>query len=305
MVIKSHLSKRKLTWNQKKHLTGLLFLLPQSAFLAVFIVYPLASVIFYSLFDWNGMSQMKFVGADNYKLLPGTEGFWDMAKATVIYAVGVTGLVVLCGFLVALALDKRGKWRLNRTAMGFFWFFPCLLSGAIVGIIWRIMFNYNGGLVNFLLNRMGIKSVNWLETYGVTMAAVIIASVWSQIGMCAIIFLAGLQNIPTDMLEAADLDGASDIQKKAMIVIPLMAPSITINVITTSIAAFKAYELPYTVSKGLPGYSTRILTQRIYFYSFNTNKYGIASAMSILLVIVITLISLLQLFVLKKREDIY
>ena len=305
MVIKSHLSKRKLTWNQKKHLTGLLFLLPQSAFLAVFIVYPLASVIFYSLFDWNGISQMKFVGADNYKLLPGTEGFWDMAKATVIYAAGVTGLVVLCGFLVALALDKRGKWRLNRTAMGFFWFFPCLLSGAIVGIIWRIMFNYNGGLVNFLLNRMGIKSVNWLETYGVTMAAVIIASVWSQIGMCAIIFLAGLQNIPTDMLEAADLDGASDIQKKAMIVIPLMAPSITINVITTSIAAFKTYELPYTVSKGLPGYSTRILTQRIYFYSFNTNKYGIASAMSILLVIVITLISLLQLFVLKKREDIY
>lgn len=189
--------------------------------------------------------------------------------------------------------------------MGFFWFFPCLLSGAIVGIIWRIMFNYNGGLVNFLLNQMGIKSVNWLETYGVTMAAVIIASVWSQIGMCAIIFLAGLQNIPTDMLEAADLDGANDFQKKTMIVIPLMAPSITINVITTSIAAFKAYELPYTVSKGLPGYSTRILTQRIYFYSFNTNKYGIASAMSILLVIVITLISLLQLFVLKKREDIY
>ena len=305
MVIKSHLSKRKLTWNQKKHLTGLLFLLPQSAFLAVFIVYPLASVIFYSLFDWNGMSQMKFVGADNYKLLPGTEGFWDMAKATVIYAAGVTGLVVLCGFLVALALDKRGKWRLNRTAMGFFWFFPCLLSGAIVGIIWRIMFNYNGGLVNFLLNQMGIKSVNWLETYGVTMVAVIIASVWSQIGMCAIIFLAGLQNIPIDMLEAADLDGASDFQKKTMIVIPLMAPSITINVITTSIAAFKAYELPYTVSKGLPGYSTRILTQRIYFYSFNTNKYGIASAMSVLLVIVITLISLLQLFVLKKREDIY
>ena len=93
MVIKSHLSKRKLTWNQKKHLTGLLFLLPQSAFLAVFIVYPLASVIFYSLFDWNGMSQMKFVGADNYKLLPGTEGFWDMAKATVIYAAGVGSFV--------------------------------------------------------------------------------------------------------------------------------------------------------------------------------------------------------------------
>ena len=303
--MKTHTSKHKLTWNQKKQLTGLLFLLPLTLFLAAFIVYPLVSVIFYSLFDWNGMSQMKFVGPDNYKLLPSTEGFWEMAKATVIYAIGVTGLVVLCGFLVALALDKRGKWRVNRTLLRFFWFFPCLLSGAIVGIIWRIMFNFNGGLVNFLLNQMGIKIVNWLETYGVTMAAIIIASVWGQIGMCAIIFLAGLQNIPTDMLEAADLDGASEFQKKMKIVIPLMAPSITINVITTSIAAFKAYELPYTVSKGLPGYSTRILTQRIYFYSFSTNKYGIASAMSVLLVIVITLISLIQLYVLKKREDIY
>ncbi len=303
--MKIHSLKHKLTWNQKKQLTGVLFLLPLSVFLAVFIVYPLISVMFYSFFDWNGISQMKFVGTDNYRLLPATEGFWEMAKATVIYAAGVTGLVVLCGFLLALALDKQGKGRINRTLMRFFWFFPCLLSGAIVGIIWRIMFNYNGGLVNFLLNQAGIKSVNWLETYGVTMAAVIIASVWSQIGMCAIIFLAGLQNIPTDMLEAADLDGASELQKKMMIVIPLMAPSITINVITTSIAAFKAYELPYTVSKGLPGYSTRILTQRIYFYSFSTNKYGIASAMSVLLVIVITLISLVQLYVLKKREDIY
>lgn len=303
--MKGYPRKGNLTWNQKKQLTGGLFLFPLILFSAVFILYPLISVIFISFFEWNGISEKIPVGLENYRLLPGTEGFWEMAKATIIYAVGVTLLVVMCGFLVALALDKRGKGRINRNLLRFFWFFPCLLSGAIVGIIWRIMFNYNSGLINFLLNQIGVESVNWLETYGVTMAAVIIASVWGQIGMCAIIFMAGLQNIPTDMLEAADLDGANDFQKKTKIVIPLMAPSITINVITTSIAAFKAYELPYTVSKGLPGYSTRILTQRIYFYSFSTNKYGIASAMSVLLVVVITLISLIQLYVLKKREDIY
>ena len=174
-----------------------------------------------------------------------------------------------------------------------------------MGIIWHIMYNYNSGLINYLLNAIGLESVNWLETYGVTMLAVIVASVWIQVGMCAIIFLAGLQSIPRDMLEAAELDGTNRWQRETKIVLPIMAPSITINVITTSIAAFKAYELPFTVSNGLPGYSTRLLTQRVYFYSFETNKYGIASALSVLLVIVITVVSLLQLIVLKKREDIY
>ena len=238
-------------------------------------------------------------------MLPSTEGFWTMAQATLIYAVGVTAFVVVSGYLLALALDKTGRMRLNRTFMRVMWFFPCLLSGIIVGIIWHIMYNYNSGLINYLLNMMGLGSINWLETYGVTMLAVIAASVWGQIGMCAIIFLAGLQSISNDILEAAEIDGASKWVKEIKIVLPIMAPSITINVITTSIAAFKAYELPFTVSNGLPGYSTRLLTQRVYFYSFETNKYGVASALSVLLVIVITVISLLQLLVLKKREDIY
>ena len=280
-------------------------MLPFIAITCIFILYPLYNVIRYSFFSWNGIGKEKYVGLDNYVMLPSTEGFWTMAQATLIYAVGVTAFVVVSGYLLALALDKTGRMRLNRTFMRVMWFFPCLLSGIIVGIIWHIMYNYNSGLINYLLNMMGLGSINWLETYGVTMLAVIAASVWGQIGMCAIIFLAGLQSISNDILEAAEIDGASKWVKEIKIVLPIMAPSITINVITTSIAAFKAYELPFTVSNGLPGYSTRLLTQRVYFYSFETNKYGVASALSVLLVIVITVISLLQLLVLKKREDIY
>ena len=295
----------QMAWQRKRTITGILFLLPFLAITCVFILYPLYNVIRYSFFEWNGIGKARFVGLDNYRMLPTTEGFWTMAQATLIYAVGVTALVMVAGYLLALALDKTGRFRINRTLMRVMWFFPCLLSGIIVGIIWHIMYNYNSGLINYLLNAIGLESVNWLETYGVTMLAVIVASVWIQVGMCAIIFLAGLQSIPRDMLEAAELDGTNRWQRETKIVLPIMAPSITINVITTSIAAFKAYELPFTVSNGLPGYSTRLLTQRVYFYSFETNKYGIASALSVLLVIVITVVSLLQLIVLKKREDIY
>lgn len=297
--------KRHAAWRRHRTLTGVAFLIPMLVFTSVFILYPTYRVIYYSFFKWNGIGKERFIGLDNYKMLPSTEGFAAMIAATLQYVVGVTVLVVVIGYLVALALDMSGKGRINRTFMRVLWFFPCLLSGIIVGIIWHIMYNYNSGVINYILNMLGLKSVNWLETYGVTMGAVIVASVWGQIGMCAVIFLAGLQSIPHELLEASEIDGASSFQKQKDIVFPIMAPSITINIITTTIAAFKAYELPYTVSNGLPGYSTRILTQRVYFYSFETNKYGIASALSVILIVAISLISIVQLIILKKREDIY
>ena len=166
----------QMAWQRKRTITGILFLLPFLAITCVFILYPLYNVIRYSFFEWNGIGKARFVGLDNYRMLPTTEGFWTMAQATLIYAVGVTALVVVAGYLLALALDKTGRFRINRTLMRVMWFFPCLLSGIIVGIIWHIMYNYNSGLINYLLNAIGLESVNWLETYGVTMLAVIVAA---------------------------------------------------------------------------------------------------------------------------------
>lgn len=285
---------------------GVLFLIPSAIMCITFVVIPLVNVFIYSFYEWNGISKDKlYVGLENFKMLPGTEGFWDMAKATLIFAFGTTILVVLIAFIVALALDNKGKWRINRNLMRALWFFPCILSGAVVGIIWRIMYNYNNGVINSILKSVGMQPVNWLETYGLTNFAVIIAAVWVQLGLCVVIFLAGLQNIPNDLFEAAAIDGANRGQVRRNIIIPIMAPSITINVLTTSIASFKMYELPWLVSGGLPGYSTRLLTQRIYAFAFQAGKFGIGSALAVLLILIITAISLIQLVVLRKREDIY
>lgn len=286
--------------------TGLLFLIPATLLCLVFIVIPLINVVVYSFNEKSSVgAAMTYVGLDNYAMLPSTEGFWQMVWATLLFAAGSTFLIVVLSFVVAMALDSRHLGRISRNLFRTMWFFPCILSGAVVGILWRIMYTYNNGVINTVLKSLSLKPVNWLETYGLTNFAVIIAAVWSQMGMCIVIFLAGLQGIPVELIEAASIDGANNSQVRLHIILPMMAPSITINVLTTSISAFKMYELPWIISKGLPGYSTRLLTQRIHFFGFESSKLGLGSALSVILILVITAISLVQLVVLRRREDIY
>ena len=297
---------RKSSFERSRIRVGILFLIPATVLCLLFIVVPLINVVIYSFHEWNGVSEdMLYVGLENYKRLPSTEGFWQMALATVVFAFGSTILVIVLSFIVAMALDSKNRGRISRSVFRAMWFFPCILSGSVVGIVWRIMYNYNNGVLNSILKLLHLAPVNWLETYGLTNFAVILAAVWAQMGLCIVIFLAGLQSIPTELHEAAAIDGASSGQIRRHIVVPMMAPSITVNVLTTSIAAFKMYELPWLVSGGLPGYSTRLLTQRIYFFAFNASDFGTGSALAVLLIIIITVISLIQLVVLRKREDIY
>ncbi len=300
--------KHRTKFETKRTWTGILFLLPCTILVVMFIIVPVINVVRYSFNESSiaNASDMTFVGLDNYKAVPQTEGFNEMITATVVFAIGVTIVTVGVAFIVALALDKRGKGYINRGFMRALWFFPALLSALIVGILWRIMYHYTNGVINKTLVSFGAERVNWLETPWLTNFAVIIAAVWLLMGLCIVIFLAGLQSIPNELYEAARIDGASKRQIRRSITIPMMAPAITINVLTTSIAAFKMYELPWFISLGLPGYSTRLLTQRIYFYGFEaTNLMGIGAALSVILIIVITLISLVQLFVLRRRENIY
>lgn len=297
---------KKSDFERSRYLTGVFFLVPATVLSFIFVIIPLINVVRYSFYEWNGISDdMVWVGLQNFKTLPTTEGFWQMCISTLIFAFGSTALIVLFSFIVAMALDSKNRNRVSRAVYRTAWFFPCILSGSVVGILWRIMYNYNNGMINKTLKGMGLSPVNWLETYGLTNVAIIIAAVWFQMGLCIVIFLAGLQSISTEINEAAAIDGANEGQIRRHIIVPLMAPSITINVLTTSIAAFKMYEMPWLISNGLPGYSTRLLTQRIHFFGIESAKFGLGSAMAVLLILVITAISLVQLVVLRKREDIY
>lgn len=296
---KSHLKKRiELgTW----------FLLPSLLFTGVMVLAPLIYVFYLSFNEWNGAfnKQPVWVGLAKYLSLKTTPGVSEMLKFTLLYGIMVTILVVGISLVVAFALDKPKGRHVNRSFLRACWYVPALIGGTAVGVVWRIMYNYNNGIINTLLSSVGLSKINWLETYGLTGAAVIVAQVWVMLGMCIIIFLAGLQSIPQELYESATIDGASPMQQRLKIAIPMLAPSITINFITTSIAAFKAYELPYTISKGLPGYSTRLITQMIREYTFESMDYGRGAALSIVLVVIIFVIQLIQLLVLRKREEVY
>ena len=285
---------------------GVVFLIPSFVLCAMFMLWPLIDVIYYSFTDWNGIAKdYSFIGLQNYMNVTKIDGFKDMMIATITFAIGVTILTVVISFVTALALDKKGKGRMPRGLIRSLWFLPALLSGTVVGMLWRVMYNYNNGVINKMITAMGGEAVNWLETRVVTNIAVIIGATWVQIGLCVIVFMAGLQSISQDLYEAAALDGAKPLQQMWHITLPMMASSITINVITTTIAGFKAYELPYNISQGMPGKTTLLMTQRIFFFGFQDFDYGLGSALSVLLLIIIALISLIQLIYLKKREDIY
>ena len=304
-----HMNKNKPKTMSKREkdqiITGLLFILPSVVMTIVFILIPAFNVFYYSFTDWNGVSPYKnFVGLENYRKLAKLDGFGTMMMATLIFAVGMTILTIVIAFIVALALDKKGKGRINRGFLRSAWFFPTLLSGVVVGILWRTMYNYNNGIINKIIVACGGQKVNWLETVGLTNVAIIFGATWARIGICVVIFMAGLQGISQDLYEAAALDGPTAAQARRYITIPLMAPSITINMLTTSIAAYKSYELPYLISQGRSGTTTLLLSQRITFVAFSTNEYGRSSALAVVLILIITVFSLLQLVVMRGREDI-
>ena len=312
--MRGSMKQSTLTQTKRKHSAlergkvraGMVFILPSLILCAMFMLWPLLDVIRYSFTDWDGISKdYDFVGLSNYFNITKIDGFNEMMVATVTFAIGVTVLTVSIAFITALALDKKGRGRLPRGLMRSLWFLPSLLSGAVVGMLWRVMYNYNNGVINKTIAALGGTPVNWLDTRGITNIAVIVGATWVHIGMCVIVFMAGLQSISQDLYEAAALDGAKPRQQLWHITLPMMASSITINVITTTIAGFKAYELPYNISQGMPGKSTLVMTQRIYFFGFKDFDYGLGSALSVMLLIIIALISLIQLIYLKKREDIY
>ena len=174
---------------------------------------------------------------------------------------------------------------------------------VVVGMITD--FSMTSGLFNDIIVFFGGERSPLLQNPALYRTIYVLSDIWQQVGWGSIIYLSALSGVDAQLYDAASIDGATPSQQLKNITIPMMASSITINVITTTIAAFKAYELPYLISKGLPGHSTLLITQRIFFFGFQAFDYGRGSALSVVLLLIIALISLVQLVVLRKREDIF
>jgi len=289
-----------------------LFPIPAFLIYGLFIVYPLFAALTYSFFDWKGIKRGIFIGLENYKnlftLQPFSGMFWNAFEHNVLYF--IVQMVVQNGLAFLLAYIIYQKIR-GAEFLKIAYFLPRLLSVIVVGFLWKLILNPNFGALNVLLGKFGLESLQeaWLGNPKTALIAIILVNCWFGIGFSVLIFLAGFQSIPKELLEAATLDGAKGITILTKIMIPLMVPSIMIITVLTFIQSFEAFELVYAMqgSQGEPYRSTDTLA--VYFYrlafggsSGDSTAIGLGSALAVVLFIFISTFTAILLKVMQKKE---
>jgi len=261
-----------------------LFLAPALAIYTVVVVYPMVYSAYLSLFRWDGVSPTKvFVGLQNYWiLLTQNDVFWIALKNNAIWLVAALLLPTSIGLGSAILLNSR--FRGSHIFRSIF-YFPAVLSLAVVGLIWTWIYHPDLGLLNQMLSALGLKVLtrNWLADPNIALYPVIIAATWSAVGLPMLLFLAGLQTIPEEMHEAAKVEGANRVQVFMYITFPLLRETTLIVLAITAINALKAYDIIYAMTNGGPANKTQLLSTWMYFLTYNYNQVGLGTAIAVVL----------------------
>lgn len=300
-VLKGILKKKKtrrICYGKKLYRQYLCLVLPGFIIFTIGLIIPLFLALRYSFTSWDGMSAEKiFVGFQNYIDLFKDADFRSAWWFTIKFTIGNTIIQNVAALLFAVALDSGIKaQKVYRTAF----FVPCLISAVIVGFVWLKMFS------NVLpeMNKMLGTSIN-CALFGdgkTVLPGLLIANNWQWIGYWMLIYLAGLQSVPSELYEAAKVDGAGAIRRFFNVTIPMLAPAITICVVGITTGSLKVYDLLVSSTKGGPGRASTSIIYETYTTAINGRQYGYGSAMSVTLVVVLLLVALIQVKGLKKRE---
>lgn len=268
-----------------------LFVLPNFLIFFIFIVVPAFVGLIYSFTDFDGLSEMNFIGFENYKEVFTSPQYWTIFGNTFIYSFAVVPLIFTCSLGIAVLLIKE------INAKGFFraiFYWPTMISAIIVGVTWKWIFGDSFGIINYLLVTAGLEPVQWLSDPFFAKVSVVIGTIWARVGFFMVIFMAGLQSIPTSYYEAAQIDGASKSRIFWSITLPLLKPTSLLVLILALIESFKQYPLVLALTGGGPGKETTFLVQYIYEYGFEKGELGFASAMSVVLFLVIAIFTIIQ-----------
>ena len=285
--------------NRSETIAGLLFVLPALVGFLVFVAGPMLATVVLSLTKYDLLSPPKFVGLANFQRLWGDQRLWKVFGNTGLFALfAVLGNVGL-GILLAVLLNRRMPGPLKYIYRAAY-FFPSLVGLIFVAVIWQFLFQKDVGIINYYLSQVGIRPVGWLSNPNVALVSVIILDVWKNVGFAMLIALAGLQNISSDYYDAAKVDGASAFSTFWRITIPLLSPTILFLLTMNTIGAFKVFESIVVLTNGGPGDATRSLVMYIYEQGFKSLNMGYASAISLLLLAVIVIITALQFFLSRK-----
>lgn len=283
---------------RKQFLTAFLFLLPSLVIFGVFVYYALGFNIYLSFTSWNFLSPSKaFIGLDNYvRLFTGTR-FWQALLNTVYFAAGSVSVSLVVGLMLALLLNQKLPVRgLFRTII----FSPYVTTTAAIALLWMWIFQPQYGLINIGLGFFGIEGPRWLSDTKFAMPALIIMEIWRSTGYIMVIFLAGLQNIPGELYEAAEIDGASGFRKFWNVTLPLLSPTTFFIVVTSLLNAFNTFDQVQVMTLGGPADATTVLNYFIYEQAFVSFRAGYASAASTAMFILLLIITIFQLIASKR-----
>jgi raffinose/stachyose/melibiose transport system permease protein len=277
-----------------------LMYLPALVLFCVFIFYPFINGLKISFTNWDGYSQtFDWVGLDNYKRMLTDANIATVIKNTLIYGIGSTLFQNVLGLMYALLLNQSIKARgITRTIV----YLPVIISPLIMGYIWYFFFQFKGGALNDIVLLFQDKPLNLLANPELNVWIITFVNTFQYMGIAMVIYLAGLQSIPKDYYEAAGLDGASAFGKFRHVTLPLLMPSITINIVLNLIGGLKLFDVIIALTNGGPGYASQSLSTMMYKIYFASQDAGYAASLGNLMFVLISVISISALIYLRKKE---
>lgn len=276
------------------------FCLPALAFYLFFYVYPAVSGVWYSMTDWTSMKNgMGFIGLGNFAQLFRDRDLLRVLSTTVTYTLVMCAVQNSLGLLLALAVDSR------RTLGGMYRaivFLPFILPTVVSSNIWAYLYNPLNGLFTVISTSLGGGTLDVLGNPRTALAGVMGTNLWQLTGFSMILYYAGLQSIPESVIDSARVDGVGPLASLASIKLPMIVPAVTINVTYSLINGLKVFDYIYLMTGGGPGKTTQTISAEIYFTAFNKGFFGYASAMGVLLFLLIAVVSFLFLALVRRRE---
>ena len=281
-------------------LVGYGFLLPDLLGLAVFVVLPIIGAFYISLHDWTGIGNQQWAGFDNYKTLIHDKAFLRSLKITAIYTASFVPLLYIISLGLALLVNQGLKL---TGAMRTAFFAPYMVSLVISSVIWSFMLQDPAGVLNVIIGWLGFAPQSWLGSTNLALISVILVTLWQSVGYSMIIFLAGLQDIPRVYYDAARVDGAGPWRRLVSITLPLLKPTSVFVLIISFIGAFQLFDPIFVMTQGGPANATTTTVYYIYQQAFQFLQLGYASALSVVLFLIILVFSLLQLRAFRDEAD--
>ncbi len=272
--------------------------LPAMLIFGVFVIYPVFYMVYVSFFDWNMIADMEFIGIENYIDMFTDKDFWLVLGNTFQFMLMMVPASIILSLLIALYLKKNT--RINRWIQNIM-FMPNIVSLVSISFIWMWMMDENRGLFNYVLSLFNISPVNWLGDPDVAMFSLVLVNIWKSLGYYVLIIVAALQGIPGYLYEAAALDKSKPITTFFKITLPMLSPTLFFLVLTGIIGSFKTFESVSLMTAGGPADSTNTLVYELYQQGFVYYNTGYASAMGVVLMVLVGAMTLVYFTVLQKK----